>query len=651
MKEKRIGAFLCWCGSNIAEVVNVDTVIDTMKKYPGIVYAEYYKYFCSEPGQEMIEKAIKEHKLDAIVIAACSPSMHEATFRKAASRAGLNEYQCEIANVREQCSWVHRTQKEDATKKAIKIMSSMVEKVKANESLTPSSAPLVKRALVIGAGIAGMQTALDIANSGHPVMLVEREPSIGGHMAQLAETFPTLDCSQCIMTPKTVEVVQHPKIKLLTYSEVESISGSVGDFTVKIKIKPAYVNRLTCTGCGLCIEKCPMKVTSEFDQKLGKRKAIYVLSPQAVPNKPVIDAEHCTYLKDGKCGVCAKICEAKAIDYEQKEQIIEEKFGAIVVSTGYDLYPTEKLGEYGYGKYKNVISGLDFERLNSASGPTGGEILRPSDNRVPKDIVFIQCVGSRDPENGMPYCSRICCMYTAKHAILYKRKVPDGQAYIFYMDIRAGGKGYEEFVQRGMEEERTLYLRGRVSKIFEENDKMVVWGVDTLSGKKIEIHADLVVLATAIIARKDSKELAKLLNISIDEHGFFKEAHVKLRPVESPTRGIFFSGVGQGPKDIPDSIAQAGAAANKVNNLFSQERLFAEPQVACVNEELCKGCGLCVVACPYDAREIDPKKNIAKVKEALCQSCGACISACPNKAAQLKNMTMDQIFHMLDKLM
>ncbi|MFQ5951815.1 MAG: 4Fe-4S binding protein [Candidatus Omnitrophota bacterium] len=648
--KKRIGVFLCWCGSNISDVVDVDKVLETMKKYPGVAYAEYYKYFCSEPGQDMIIDAIKKHKLDGAVIAACSPAMHEATFRRAAKRAGLNEYELEIANVREQCSWVHRMHKGEATKKAIKLISGMVEKVKQNVPLEPIATPLVKRALVIGSGIAGMQAALDIANSGYPVMLVEREPSIGGHMAQLAETFPTLDCSQCIITPKMVEVAQHPKIKLVTYAEVQKVSGSVGNFKAEIRVKPAYVDREKCTACGICIEKCPVKVPSEFDEKLGERKAIYVSSPQAVPNKPVIDAKHCLYLLQGKCGICSKVCEINAVDFEQKETIIEEEFGAIVIATGFDLYPTDKLEEYGYGEFKDVISGLEFERLNSASGPTEGQIVRPSDRTIPKEVVFLQCIGSRDPESGMPYCSKICCMYTAKHAMLYRRKVPDGQAYVFYIDIRSGGKGYEEFVQRGMEEERTLYFRGKVSKIFKEDDRIVVWGVDTLTDRKIEIKADMVVLATAIVPRDDAKELAKILNVSTDEFGFYTEAHVKLRPVESTTRGIFFAGCAQGPKDIPDSISQAGCAASKVAYLFSQEKLYSEPVVACVNEELCTGCGLCVTACPYDAREIDPKKKIAIVKEALCQGCGACVTVCPNKACKLKNMTMEQVFRMIEKL-
>jgi len=647
---KRIGVFVCWCGSNIAEVIKLDEVLEAIRKYPGVVFAEYYKYFCSEPGQQIIKDAIKEHQLDAVVVSACSPAMHQATFRKAAAAAGLNQYQVEIANIREQCSWVHRMHKEEATQKAIDIISATIEKVKQNEQLAPLTSPLVKRALIIGAGIAGMQAALDIANSGYEVLLLEREPSIGGHMAQLSETFPTLDCSQCILTPRMVEVAQNPRIKLITYSELESVSGSIGNFTVTIRRKPAYVDWQKCTACGACIEKCPVKVPSEFNFGLENRKAIYVLSPQAVPNKPVIDAEHCMYLTKQKCGVCAKICEAKAIDYEQKEKIIEEKVGAIIVATGYDLFPGEELDLYGYGRCKNVVTGLEFERINSASGPYQGQIKRPSDGKVPKEIVFIQCVGSRDPEGGKPYCSRVCCMYTAKHATLYKKKNPDGQVYVFYMDIRSAGKGYEEFVQKGIEEDRTLYLRGRVSKVFEDDGSVVVWGVDTLSGKKIEIKADMVVLASAMIPRHDAKKIAKLLNIGSDEHGFFKETHPKLKPVESSTAGIFFAGCGQSPKDIPDTVAQAGCAAAKVNSLFSMNKVLSDPIIACVNEELCQGCQLCISACTYNAREFDARRNIAKVIEALCQGCGACVAVCPNKAAEVKNMTTGQILHMLDQL-
>ncbi len=426
-----------------------------------------------------------------------------------------------------------------------------------------------RRALIIGAGIAGMQAALDIANSGYQVILVDKLPSIGGRMAQLSETFPTLDCAQCILTPRTVEVGHHDNIKLLTYSEMESIEGDIGDFRVRIRRKPAYVNWDLCTGCGVCQEKCPKRVESEFERGMGRRKAIYTLSPQAVPNKPVIDAENCIYFVRGKCRACEKFCPVEAIDFEQEEHTVEERVGAVIVATGYDLYPTDGLGQYGYGRIPDVIDGLAFERLLSASGPTAGQVKRPSDGKVPKEVVFVQCAGSRDPELGMPYCSKICCMYTAKHAMLYKHRVPDGQAYVFYIDIRAAGKGYEEFVRRAMEDDRVLYLRGKVSKIFRDDGKVVVWGADTLSGKPLEVAADLVVLATATVPKDEAKELGRMLGIDADECGFYAEADGNMRPLETLRPGIFMAGAGSGPKDIPEAVAQGSGAAAKVLSLFA----------------------------------------------------------------------------------
>ena len=428
----------------------------------------------------------------------------------------------------------------------------------------------IKRAMVIGGGIAGISASIDLGNAGHEVILVERLPSIGGRMLQLSETFPTLDCAQCTLTPKTVETGQHPRVKLLTYSEVEKVEGKAGDFLVRLRRKAAYVDWEKCTGCGLCQQKCPSKNPSEFDRGMGLGKAIYTLSPQAVPNKPVIDPSNCRYLKEGKCRVCEKLCPVGAIDYEQKDRFVEERVGAIIAAVGFDLIPQERFGEYGYGKVPDVIDGLAFERLNSASGPTTGEIRRPSDGKVPKEVVFIQCTGSRDPERYMPYCSRVCCMYTAKHARLYKHKVHDGQVYIFYMDIRSTGKGYEEFIQQGMEEEGILYLRGRVSRIFRDGEKIVVWGVDTLTGKKVEVSADMVVLATAMIPQRDSKDLARRLGIVADEYGFFTEIERKLRPVETNVEGIYIAGCAQGPRDIADAVAHASAAASKVQALFAQ---------------------------------------------------------------------------------
>ncbi len=428
----------------------------------------------------------------------------------------------------------------------------------------------IKRAMVIGGGIAGISASIDIGNAGYEVVLVEKLPSIGGRMLQLSETFPTLDCAQCTLTPKTVETGQHPRIKLLMHSEVEQVDGKAGNFTVKVRRKAGYVDWEKCTGCGLCQQKCPSKSPSEFDRGMGMGKAIYTLSPQAVPNKPVINPSQCRYFREKKCRVCEKICPVGAIDYEQKDRFVEERVGAIISAIGFDLLPIARFGEYGYGEVPDVIDGLAFERLNSASGPTTGEIRRPSDSRIPKEVVFIQCAGSRDPDRYMPYCSRICCMYTGKHARLYKHKVHDGQAYIFYMDIRSTGKGYEEFIQQGMEEEGTLYLRGRVSRIFRDGDKVMVWGVDTLTGKRVEISADMVVLATALIPREDAKDLARKLGIAADDYGFLTEAGRKLRPVETDAEGIYIAGCSQGPKDIADAVAHANAAASKVQGLFAK---------------------------------------------------------------------------------
>ncbi|MBD3336893.1 MAG: 4Fe-4S dicluster domain-containing protein [Candidatus Eisenbacteria bacterium] len=644
---ERIGVFVCWCGSNIASTVDVERVTEAIRDYPGVAHAEHYKYMCSDPGQNLVQDAIREKNLTAVVVAACSPTLHETTFRKAAERAGLNPYKVEIANIREQCSWVHED-REWATQKAIRIVRTMVAKVAGDEELETIKVDVKRRALVIGGGIAGIQAALDIANSGYPVLLVERDPSIGGHMAQLSETFPTLDCSQCILTPKMVEVSKHPNIELHTYSEVDEISGYVGAFKVKIRKKAAYVDHELCNGCGVCTEKCPAKkIPSEFERMMGNRAAIYTPFPQAVPNKPVIDRENCIYFIKGKCKACEKFCPTEAIDFEQEDRIIEEEVGAVVVATGYDLRPKERLAEYGHGKIPDVLDGLQFERMLSASGPTGGEVRRPSDGKIPKDVVFVQCVGSRDPENGNAYCSKICCMYTAKHARLFKHKVHEGNAYVFYIDVRSAGKRYEEFVQQTIEEEQVRYLRGKVSRVFQENGKVMVWGEDTTVGRKVAIAADLVVLATAVQAHPETKDLAQKLKIQIDENSFFSEAHPKLRPVESNTSGFFLAGCAQAPKDIPDVVAQASGAAAKVVSMFSGKHLEHEPIVAVVDGERCSSCRICIPACPYDAREMDIEKGYVTVNEVLCEGCGACVAACASGAAQQKNYTDQQFYDMI----
>ncbi len=646
MARRRIGVFVCHCGINIAGVVKVPELVERVKHIPDVISVLDYVYCCSDPGQKLIQEKIKEQKLDGVVVACCSPNLHEATFRKAASAAGLNHYLCEIANIREQCSWV-TADRNAATDKAERIIKTIVAKVRENEPLERLKVRMIKRALVVGAGIAGIQAAVDIANAGYDVVLVEKEPSIGGHMAQLSETFPTLDCSQCILTPKTVEAGQHPRIKLLTYSEVMEVSGFVGNFRVKIRQKPRYVDIDACTGCGICLDRCPVRVDSWFDRNLTKRRAIYRLFPQAVPNKVVIDPEHCRQLLGKKCGVCAKVCPAQAIRYDDAEMIIEEEVGAVVLATGYELFDIRQVGAYGFGVVPDVIDGLGFERILSASGPFAGEVRRPSDGKVPKRVVFVQCAGSRDVNQGVPYCSKICCMYTAKHALLYKHRVHDGEAIVCYIDVRTPGKGFEEFYRRATDE-GVKYLRGKVSKIFRRGDKVVVWAADTLAGKKLEIEADMVVLATALVPNPSGVELARRLKVGMDVNGFHTEAHPKLKPVETLTAGFFLAGCGQGPKDIPETVAQASGAAAKVLALFGTGELYHEPIIAQVDEELCVGCGNCEQTCPYEAVKVDRRKGKAVVQAVMCEGCGACSVACPSGAVNLKNFVKKALLEMVD---
>ena len=643
---ERIGVFVCHCGLNIAGSVDIKKVVEEISKYPGVVHAENYMYMCSDPGQELIRKAIQEKNLNGIVNANCSPSLHEKTFRRIVSSEGLNPYHQEVANIREHCSWPHVNDKETATKKAIAIIKATVERLRLNMALTPSVIPMTKRVLVIGAGMAGMQSALDIANSGYEVVLVERNPAIGGHAAQLSGTFLTLDSSLCLVAPTIGEVINHPNITVYTYAEVNEVEGYVGNFDIGIRNKATYVDADKCNHCGLCVGACPVSVPSEFDRGLSDRKAIYFPQPQVIPQAPVLDAQACLRFNGGDCKTCQEVCPVDAIDYSQGDMIAEERIGAVIAAMGYDLFQRERIGEYEIDP--DVIDGLQFERLLSPSGPTEGKVLRPSDGKVPKEVVFIQCCGSRDPEHGVIYCSRICCMYTAKQALLYKKAVPDGQAYVFYMDIRSDSKGFEQFQKQAVEEERILYLRGRVSKVFRDNDKVKVWGTDTLTGKSIEIAADLVVLALGIVPSPGAKEVARSLNIISDTNGFLTEAHLKLRPVETLTSGIYLAGAAQWPRDLPDTIASASGAASKILSLFSRKELLHDPTIAYVDEEVCVGCGQCVSVCTYKAIELDPKKKIAKVNEAVCEGCGACAATCPSKAMKHKNWTPKQFFEMLD---
>ena len=661
---QRVGVFVCWCGSNIAGTVDVKAVAEALKNEPGVVFSTDYQYMCSQAGQNMIKDAVKEHKLTGIVVCSCSPRMHEATFRKTAAGAGINPYMVEIANIREQCSWVHKDVL-TGTAKAIILGKAAVAKVNLNAPLIPGESPVTKRALVIGGGIAGIQTALDIADAGFEVDIVEKKPTIGGKMAQLDKTFPTLDCAACILTPKMVDVAQHEKIRIFSYSEVTEVKGFVGNFNVTIKKHARFVNEDICTGCGACVEKCPQKkIPNEFNLGMDNRHAIYIPFAQAVPKVATIDPNACMMLKTGKCGVCSKVCAAGAIDYKQKDQYIEEKYGAIVVATGFNPISMDKFDEFAYNQSKDVITSLEFERLTNAAGPTAGKLLRPSDGKHPHTIVFVQCVGSRCSacvEKGKEYCSKICCMYTAKHAMLVRDKYPDTEVYVFYIDVRTPGKNFDEFYRRAVEEYGVHYIKGMVGKVTPDGDVLKVQASDLIANKQLHIDADLVVLAAAIEPDKSARPLATMLTASMDTNDFFTEAHPKLRPVESPTSGVFLSGACQGPKDIPETVSQAGAAASKVIGLLAKDKLIGNPCVAKSNELLCNGCSSCERVCPYGAITYVDKefrmydrsirvRRVAQVNPAICQGCGACTVACPSGAMDLNGFTNNQIMAEVDAI-
>ena len=660
---QRIGVFVCWCGSNIAATVDVEKVAQVLSKEPGVVYSTNYQYMCSEAGQNLIIDAIKEHNLTGVVICSCSPRMHEATFRKTVQKAGLNPYMLEIANIREQCSWIHKD-KEQATEKAVILGRAAIAKVHLNAPLTAGQSPVTKRALVIGGGIAGIQTALDIADAGFAVDIVEKKPTIGGKMTQIDKTFPTLDCAACILTPKMVDAAQNENIDIFAYAEVEKVQGFVGNFTVTIRKKARYVNPDLCTGCGLCTEKCPQKkAPNEFNLGLDNRRAIYIPFAQAVPKIATIDADYCTMLKTGKCGVCSKVCTAGAIDYKQQDELVTREYGAIVVATGFEPINVEPYGEFAYKQSPDVVTSLEFERLMNAAGPTGGTLLRPSDKTHPHTLVFVQCVGSRcdGDTRGKSYCSKICCMYTAKHAMLCREKYPDTEVYVFYIDVRTPGKNFDEFYRRAVEEYGVHSIKGMVGKVVPENGKLRVQASDLLENRQLHIDADMVVLAAAIEPDKSARPLATMLTASMDTNDFFTEAHPKLRPVESPTAGIFLSGACQGPKDIPETVAQASAAAAKVIGLLAKDHMTCNPCVARPDELMCNGCSACEKVCPYGAIHYENKefrgpnrttllRRVAQVNPAVCQGCGACTVACPSGAMDLLGFSNQQIMAEVDAI-
>ena len=642
--EPRIGVYVCHCGSNIAGTVDVKELTEFARGLDSVTVARDYVFMCSDPGQEIIRNDIRDLGLNRVVVAACSPTMHELTFRRVCQEAGINPYLLEIANIREQCSWVTED-KQMATDKAKALLSAAVKRVYYHQPLEIRKVPFNANTLIVGGGITGIGAALEIANSGHKVYLVERGPSIGGHMIQLDKTFPTLDCSACILTPKMTQVGSHPYIELMSYSEVEEVSGYIGNFKVKIRKRARYVDAARCNGCGLCQEKCPLKVDSEFEAGMGKRKAIYVPFPQAVPNIPVIDTEHCTYFLKGKCRLCEEVCEVNAIDFEQEDEVAEVDVGAIMLATGFSVFDPTPIYQYGYKQLDNVITSLEFERLVNSAGPTAGNIVL-KDGSVPQSIAIVHCVGSRD-KNYHEYCSRVCCMYALKYAHLIKEKT-DAEVYQYYIDMRCFGKGYEEFYER-ISGEGVNFIRGKVGEVTdraiseEEKGKLVVVAEDTLLGSMIRVPVDMVILCVAMEPQPDMEAIARLFNISRSADGFLLEKHPKLDPVATTTDGVLIAGCCQGPKDIPDTVAQASAAAARVLAMISKGEVEIEAAVATIDENLCSGCKICSLICPYSASSFDEEKKVCRVNEALCKGCGACVSGCMSHAIDLRHFTNEQI--------
>jgi heterodisulfide reductase subunit A len=640
-EEVRVGVFVCHCGVNVGGVVNCPEVAEYAKTLPNVEFATDYKYMCSDPGQGMIQDAIKEHNLNRVVVAACSPRLHEPTFRRCVEEAGLNKFLFEFANLREQDSWVHMTMPEEATEKAKDLTRMAVAKARLLEPLEASKVAVEKKCLVIGGGVTGIQSALDLGDMGFETYLVERNPTVGGRMGQLDKTFPTLDCSMCILAPKMVDCSKHENINLLTYSEVKEVDGYIGNFDVTVERKARYVIEDDCTGCGQCQEICPIEIPNYYDEGVGMVKAIYIPFPQAVPLVATIDKDYCI-----DCGLCETVCGPDAIDRNQEPEEIVLRVGTIIAATGYDPYdPTAKY-EYGYGRYSNVITGLEIERLINASGPTAGHVVRPSDGATPKRVAFIHCVGSRDEQIGKAYCSRVCCMYSMKNAQLCIDHEPDTEVTCYYMDIRSFGKGYEEFYKNSQEKYGIEFLRGRPAEIIENEDlSLTIRAEDTLLGKITEYTYDMVVLSVGLEPPAGSNELRQTLGLSRTSDGFYMEAHPKLRPVDTLTDGVYIAGVAQGPKDIPDSVAQGSAAASRAAIPMAKGEVEIEPITASTDETVCGACEVCVELCPFGAVSIEGEgdEKHAAINVALCKGCGTCVGACPSGAMNQNHFKTEQI--------
>lgn len=648
--EKRVGVYVCHCGTNIAGYLDVEKLRAYAESLDYVVIARDYTFMCSDPGQDLIKDDIKELGLNRILVCSCSPNLHMRTFRDACSAAGLNPHLCEMATIREHCSWVHSHDEDAATEKAMALVAAGVSRVLYQTALEQKFAPVKADTLVVGGGVAGIQTALEIARSEHRVFVVEREPSIGGRMVQLGKTFPYLEPAVGILAPRMEELAANEYVELLTYSEVSELSGYIGNFTATVNRKARSVDAAKCDSCGDCWEKCPVEVPDEFNRGLSQRKAIYRMFPEAIPSTPVIDRANCSHFNGGDCTICQDVCPRKAIDYEQTDEELEIEAAAVIVATGYDTFDPTPIAQYGYGRFDNVYTSAEVERLLADNGPTGGEVVL-RDGSTPRSVAIIHCVGSRDT-NYHEYCSRLCCMYSLKYARLLKEKL-GANVYQMYIDMRCFGKGHEEFYKKASNE-GVNFIRGKVGQVTditqddEEKGKLIVICEDTLLGSMIRVPVDMVILSVAIEARADTDELARKFLLGRSADGFFMERHPKMDPVGTMLDGVFAVGCCQGPKDIVDTVSQATGAAARAIEMISKGRVAMEAATALVDEEVCSGCGYCEAICAYSAVQVDPVTKLAVVNEAICKGCGACAVNCPSKAMQLKNFSPQQLFDVIE---
>jgi heterodisulfide reductase subunit A len=642
MKKSKIGVYICHCGGNISDTVDVAKVKEAISKCPEVEVCETYEYMCSKPGQDMIERDIKERKLNGVVVASCSPRMHLDTFRGAGKRAGLNPYLLDMANIREQCSWVH-DDKQLATEKATDLIRGVTNRVQRLEPLEPKSMPVNKDVAVIGGGIAGILASIELADKGYKVYLIERNPSIGGHMAQLSKTFPTLDCSACILTPKMVYVSQHPNIEIIDMAEPTTVSGSPGNYEVDLRISPRYVDKEKCTACGECAKVCPVKKLNNHEEGLTQEKCIHLPFKQAVPAAYVIDRDQCLFFNKGVCRVCEKFCKGKAVAFDQKEETRQLKVGAIITCTGYQqldpklskelLDGSNVLSQYGFGLHPDVVTNLQFERLMLQG------MHRPSNGKPPKKVAFVLCVGSR-MDHGIQYCCKIGCMNAIKQSLLLLKAFPEAEPWIFYTDIRAHGKGYEEFYSKARDH-NVKFIRGRVAEVVPNGDNLILRAEDTILGRQIEEKFDMVVLSPALLPNAGTGEMAKMLGVDLGEDGFFLERHHKLRPVDSKIEGIYLAGCSLGPKDIRETTIETMATASKVATFLGRGEVLVSPEKAYILSEKCNSCGECIKYCPSKAIESTSKGVV--IHSISCTGCGICIPKCPTEAIDLTQSSDTQL--------